>query len=183
MIDWSNIEDAIYAAFLAASGATVIWSYQTGNRPTAPFVSLHMDGPRIIGQDALDHSYDAGADPGEEITLYARGLREITIRAQAFASTVVNDSSARALMDLTQARIGLPTARDTLRAAGLALFDQGTVVHVPEITGADFEGRATCEFRLYLLQTASEVLGYIAKANIDYDVSGLTGTIVVDSES
>lgn len=163
--NWSDAEDAIRVAVKTAAGfadSQVIWANQNGPQPGGDYITLLMGGTLALGIDADPHDYSSGGDAGQEITLQVLGNREFTLTAQGFTASTVGASAARALMSKVQTRLSLGSIREGLGEAGLSCFDSGSVSYVPGIKGTGFEGRAVWTSRWYLLESASELTGYIA---------------------
>ena len=160
-------EDALRdAVVVGAGGATVIWAHQDGPRPAVPFVSLSHGAQLTVGMVESSHAFDAGADPGEEITYTDLELNEATLSIQVFG-TVLGDSSAMAIARNIRRAFDLRSVRADLEAAGLSVFDTGTVVPVHTVLDADWEGRASVDLRYYTYESQTETNGYIDTVNVD----------------
>jgi hypothetical protein len=172
-----DIEDALRAWVKTASGlddAHVIWGWQGGPRPSGTHIDLRI-GPRVpVGLDSHDWNYDAARPPGQEIEHRVTGLRELTLSVQCYSSEVSGNASAPAILAAVQTRMRLPSIHDALSSAGLSCFDNGQVMHVPQLVDADWESRAVLETRWYYRELETEMGGYIASVEITNQMTGET---------
>ncbi len=170
MIDWAVVEDAIQTFVKTASGINgkrVIWKDQNGFRPgQAPptegvFITL-LIGPQVpVGLPYVTKTFDEDAALGEEITVTANVLKSFTVSVQAFGSETVGANSALALLSMVQAKLALPTLRNALRAVGLSPYDQGTITNLTEFFATAAESRAAVTISFYVLESVTELEGYI----------------------
>lgn len=160
-IAWDTVEDAIFDWVVASSGLSeqnVIWSHELGPRPDAPYVSLLVNVFRPIGHDWLDVYDTVDPDPGEEITLRARGHRYCTLSIQCFAAfgNMIGNSGAVAI--LSDIISGLKLHRYALTRAGVGMAGFGPVATIGNARlGTELEPRAAVEAQFHL---ASEVTGF-----------------------
>lgn len=165
-LNWSAIEDAIRAWVMGAAGyseAQVLFSDQAADAPSTNYVTVQVgDFVRRGGPAETDHNYDGARPAGQEIEIQARHPGEIVVSLQAFTDEVHGDASARSLLTKVQAALELETYRDPLNDAGLGVVDVGVVDSVPQFFGTRAEGRATLDVRFFVVQTATERVGYIA---------------------
>jgi hypothetical protein len=179
------IEDAVWQWVVTTSGypvERVIWAEQNGERPDGDIITLHM-GPLVpVGLDALEESVDLSRPAGEEVELKVVGVRSFSVTLQAYTHATTGSTSGRAVLGVVQTRTSLPSVRGALALAGVSLYDMGTVQVVPEIVGADFEGRAVLEVQAYCGDTASEFTTYIETTEIEGDLSGQIDTFTVTGD-
>lgn len=172
----STVRNAIVAWVRTATGLAsgkVILADQDGRRPDGTFIALRFGTVLTLGAvDANYAVYDAGGDPGEEIVETVRGEREFTVDLQAFAQVTPGGADdGRALLGACQTALGLPSVRSALAAAGVSIFDKGTVQTVPAVAGAEFEARSVLTVRGYGRVTASSTTGLIETVEVE-DVDG-----------
>jgi len=174
MIAWATIEDAIRTWTLKSSPLTadrVFFADQ--DLPIAevsPRLVIRLGDLIPIGQDSVDHTFDAGRPAGEEIEIEAKGMRTLAVDLQAFApETVGAGITARSILATAQAVLSLPSVRTALNDAGLGLIAQGTIQRIPQPRQATQEDRATFSVIFAVSQSVAERLGYIATVE-DYDV-------------
>jgi hypothetical protein len=163
------IENALMTAVRAATGLTKArWAQQGAKRQEpGPFLSLQIQGPRVVGRDSVRSETDLEQDAGEEIALIAGGLRELSLTVTAFDGTFVESGTAttqmtaRSLLANLQAGIRLPSVLDGLDAAGLGLIDVGPIQDIGALLGPNFESRAQVTVRFYYSHERIERTGYI----------------------
>lgn len=174
MIAWATIEDAIRTWTLKSSPLTadrVFFADQ--DLPIAeisPRLVIRLGELQHVGQDSVDHTFDALRPAGEEVEIAAKGMRLLTVDLQAFApDTVGAGVTARSILAIAQAVLSLPSVRTALNDAGLGLLQQGTIQRIPQPRQAAQEDRATLSVQFCVAQSVAERLGYIATVE-DYDV-------------
>lgn len=181
-LDWSDIEDAIRAWVVQASGlaeSKVIFANQEGEAPSGTFMTIFVGDSIPYGQPMLvtwEHASNEVPPPaaGQEIELQSRQVHDLSVTVSAFTPDTTGDAAARSLLSAVEAKLHLPTPRALLRAAGLVPIDVGAIRYVPAIAGTDFEGRAVLDVRFQVEQTASERVGYIEHVEVTDELSGLT---------
>lgn len=175
-MSWSDIEDAVQTAVVAASGlppSSVIWSYQNQGEFPMPYVRLCFGGETAIGVDRLQSSTDLSRPNGMEVMQSVKGVREVPLDIEAYTSETFGDDSARRLCEVIRTKLRLDSIRVGLRAVGLVPFDLGTVQFVPDIPKAKFRGRAIVTLRCYVpVIDCYEYVGYIARVNGLFTPSG-----------
>jgi hypothetical protein len=186
--DWKAIEGAILAWVKAASGLgdeAVFFAHQTGGKPPVVdgmFITISLGDALALGAvDAVDHSYDDEAPAGEEITLTSRGDRELSISLQCFRGKLSGNESPRAVLSRVQAALALPSRRDALAAAGVSVFDAGSVRWVPELVETAFEARALLEVRCYFVESASEKTTFIEAVEVGDQTVTPEKTFTIDT--
>ena len=173
-INWTEIEDAIHASFVSATGMTatkVLWGEQANPQPVRPFATLKiMSGPvRLGGVDEVRKSYNPAAPLQQEITHEVSGQREITVECQVFSDNVHGANAARAILSKLQTGLFLPTIRYALNTAGLSLMASDSIVDLTAIVATKFQSRANLDLRFNLVDTASQLHGYIETAQVAGD--------------
>jgi hypothetical protein len=180
-----DVENGIRRAVMLAlqlDDAHVIWSDQDGIRPgqSVPsegmFATIRLDSPLPVETPYLVHVFD-GARDHQEFEQRVAVCKSIRSFVQVFGGTpsggTVGDVSAVAVASLMQTRLRLPSIRAVIKAAGLSVFDYGTVRNVSRILQTAFESRAAVELGWYFTETASEFTTYIAEAIITATSQGV----------
>lgn len=170
VVSWTDIEDALRAWVLSASGLEddhVIWSQQGGPRPSAPFIALQTFTMKNIGQDWVDIE-DAAEG---EVEMKARGVREVTLVAQCFSEDATGAAAAAMLLNQVVSAARLPSNVAALNAAGVGLARFEPVQTISGVIGStDWEPRATVSVRFFITSELSEPGTYIRSvqlSNID----------------
>lgn len=172
---WADLEQAIRAWVLTATGtvglpeAAVYFADQPMPAdPNAPRVTISIDGPYQVGVDGKTWEFDGAAAAGQEIALRTEGNREIVVRLQAFAPTIVGPGvTARVLMVACQGFLHTDAVREALWAAGVGVLEVGDVVRVPQVVSGRQEDRATLDSRFTLRQEVTERTGYFSTVTIE----------------
>jgi hypothetical protein len=179
-MSWEDIEDAMHAAVVKASGFSedqVAWSYQNVNEPTLPHIIITFGGEIVIGIDRVSATTDLSRANEQEVKLEVRGVREVPFEIECFTPETSGSAAARRVAELIRSRMRLTDIRYPLRNVGLCPFDSSQVGWIPDIPSAKFRGRATCTLRCYVPVTdCIEYVGYIARVKGTVTVLGLSGT-------
>lgn len=171
-MSWSAVETALHAWVVAASGITgslVRFAHHNEDRPAPPnhWVELTLGNLGAVGiADAIVISEVDDPDPGEEIEIRAVGHRESALAIQVHADAD-GDSGARAIAETIQTALQLPAIHRALDAAGVSVFDRGSITSVPRVVETDWEGRAVLSCRLYTIAQAAERTTYIETAHVE----------------
>ena len=180
MATLTEVEDAIHAALSLASGlpaTQVVWSDQDGPKPQGTMLTLRMGNSSVIGAfDEVRHTYDETRLPGDdgvgrEIEHRAYGIREFTLSVQAFTDKTVAPTVARDLLEHIQAALVLPGASGLLDAAGVSIFDFGSVLNISSVSGTAFEGRALLDMRCYRIVEAAEFGTWIGSVETENHIA------------
>lgn len=179
-MNWTAIEDALHAWVVASTGyatARVLWRDQnTINAPLPDHITLHLNGPLVIGTDEQLDQTDLLQPPGQEITLSVQGDREWSLEVQCYTGQTTTSADAKGILSTLQTVGQLPSKRALLTAQGVTLFDVGTVQYTPEVREIAYQGRAVLLMRFYSRDAASEKTGYIAQIEITDTQAGHTFT-------
>lgn len=166
-LSWEDTENAIRQWVKLASGLDdqhVIWSDQSGPRPTAGHITISIGDTTQVGAvDELQALTDLGRPAGQEIELQVTGLRVMGISIQAFTPKVTGFDCARALLSRVQTGAMLPSIRAVLDSVDVSVFDSGTVRSIPALLGTKFEGRGVLDCRAYVVEQISEFTTFIEK--------------------
>lgn len=176
-MDWTAIEDALHAWVVASTGYAsnrVLWRDQNANAKVADRITLHINGPIVLGNDELASSTDLLQPAGQEITLYVRGDREWSLQIECYTGQTTTTSDAKSIMSKLQTVGQLPSKLALLDAQGISLFDLGSVQYTPEIREVAYQGRALLLMRFYSRDVATEKTGYIAEVEVTDTVAART---------
>ena len=176
-MDWTAIEDALHAWVVASTGYAsnrVLWRDQNANAKVADRITLHINGPIVLGNDELASSTDLLQPAGQEITLYVRGDREWSLQVECYTGQTTTTSDAKSILSKLQTVGQLPSKLALLDAQGISLFDLGSVQYTPEIREVAYQGRALLLMRFYSRDVATEKTGYIAEVEVTDTVAART---------
>lgn len=176
-MDWTAIEDALHAWVVASTGYAsnrVLWRDQNANAKVADRITLHLNGPIVLGCDELGSSTDLLQPAGQEITLSVRGDREWSLQVECFTGDTTTTSDAKSILSKLQTVGQLPSKLALLDAQGISLFDLGSVQYTPEIREVAYQGRALLLMRFYSRDVATEKTGYIAEVEVTDTVAART---------
>jgi hypothetical protein len=168
-IDWPAIETTLHSVINTVSGLNTIWSHQSTPN-NYPYAVLRLFGPsKIGGPDELRYVTDLSQPAGQEVSIEAVGLREITLSCEVFVgSPDANDAAknARNYLAIVQSSLGLPSVLDQLRPAGLAVISEGRIENLDEGQGNEHVSRGKIEIRLMLSSSIEERTGFIKTVEI-----------------
>lgn len=171
-LDFASIEDALYTWAFAQLGMPVFWSNQKFPQPARPYATLKLTGPRVLsGSDAAETTTDLGRPAGEEVETKYSGPRELTCSVQVYAVPTSGASSARALLARAQASLSRDSVAAALRAAGLAIVDQGGIADLTALLETNWESRAAMDVRLGCTDSATDRTGYIETVELVDDLT------------
>lgn len=171
MTTWDTAQAAVHAWIVAASQLTadqVLFAQQDSDEdPAGPWISVDLTSARGLGLDWRQHSFDPDADPGEEVTTYHRGTRQLELTIQAFDGSAVGTSSPRSVLMNFVDRARLSSAYSLLRAAGVGLLEISAVTPIGAIKNSShFEPRAVVRVTLYITSEVSETAGKLERVDI-----------------
>jgi hypothetical protein len=145
-------EDAIHDWIVAATGLDnekVIWELQDGDRPGPPFISLSISsGPQKMGTPPVTYK--------ELDTYIYRFQKTFTLTVNIYSY----DKHLQSLSNLLNAR-DLPTLRNIMRNAGLAIYGNSPPFDVSDLVETDHELRWTVDFFLAYGEDIEDVPGEI----------------------
>lgn len=180
-------EDALYAWLVAATGLAadrVVWAHQPVTERPSAYVTLRLLGLATVGHDGLTHSYDAGADAGEEITIETEGRRVLSVSVQAYSDATTGPTAAWAMLAKAQAALSLPGRRAALLAAGLASFGDASTLDLSAIRETRFQSRASLTIQFHAVDSATEKTTFVETATVSANWPLLTeagDTLVTES--
>lgn len=168
-----QIEDALAAWVRSTTGLTaegqVIFADQDGIRPGSappaegPFCTIRIGDLTPISRHVVERNFDANRPGGQEVEIVVSIVNRFTPSVQFFSPTTTGEQSALALASRARVGMGLPSVHDALRAAGFSNFDPGAVRNLSRVLQTRNESRALLEPSFYVVERASEFIGYIAE--------------------
>jgi hypothetical protein len=182
----ATVENAALAWVVTSTGLSLGSQVYLANQgieqpQSGPFITVEIGDVSTLGIDEVENTTDLSAPAGQEITQTVLGQREFGVTLQAFGYQTITGgqgggvTAVQALM-ACQTLLSRPDVRNTLNAAGLGIFDLGTVQRVDAVVETAFEGRAVLHVRFYAVDTSSAVTGYINETQA-------TGTITAPDGS
>ena len=153
---------AIISWIETALSITAIWNDQNALRPALPFVSVN-----IISGPTPDGTYQVNY---KELDTYTYLFRKLfTLSIQAFSTT-----NHLALLSILTNSINLPTHRSTLRAAGLAVYNETDIVpvNISELLETGMEKRGSIDVNMAYSEEVDDIPGEIQTTKI----AGISGT-------
>lgn len=181
MTSWTPLENALHAFGVAASGLAagrVTWGEQNGPAPAAdgsPAITLTLGDGDLKGIDQLPENVNV-TDQTVELTSVA--TREHVLTWRAYSPNATGDLTAKAILEQLQIRCSWEDLRDALSDVGIGILDEGDVQALPRVVNARWESQAILEWRICVLQTASQTVPYIAHVNGSGTVANPGGTPV-----
>lgn len=167
-LDWTAAESAIYDWIKAALGdIEVRWSGQDVAQIEADFATIAITSIVPLGSPSERIVYDPARDAtGEGVELQSGGPAEVVLTLSVFTAEAVGLTGA--LTRLARARSLLQNQetneRAALRDAGVTVSRFAGIGGVPALVGADIQGRASLELRLYVQDYASIFTTWIERA-------------------
>lgn len=165
-IPWREMEDGIQEFLVAASEYPedqVIWADQTAPRPPYPYISINViSGPNKIG--TLDEQkFEAPT------TMKTRGVREMTISCNVYGTpnSVDPETSARSIIGVIEARLGVDSFRSILQAVGLAVREINSVTLPSQNISNSWISRGNLDIRLGLASNIEEQVSTIETVHIE----------------
>lgn len=144
-------QTAIIAWIETALSITAIWDKQNALRPALPFISLNIiTGPQSDGTS--ERTY-------KETDVYTYIFRKIfTLSVQSHSQT-----NHVALLSTLLNAIILPTQRETLRTAGLSIYNDTdiSITDVSELIDTGFEKRAAMDITFAFAEEIDDSPGEI----------------------
>jgi hypothetical protein len=161
-LEISEIQEALYdwaVAVIAAAGssAPVIWEFEDGTRPTPPFVTLNLIGPRMTG--GSDHISDNGV--GDQ-TFIQQGMREITVSLSVYA-----DNDSLSLATKLNSSLNNPQYIAQLSADKIGVGAVNDIQDLSEFLETEWERRSQFDFIIFAALNEEYTSPIIEQ--VDYD--------------
>lgn len=176
----NQVEDAFRAWVKTATGLAdnnIFFADQKVERPTSTYVTIRVGSVVPLGAvDPVTITEVEDPDPGEEIQISVDGIREVTVSIQVFGPAVSTTATATAMYiaNKIQTSLRLPSVQDALDAAGISVFDIGSVNNLTQLLGTAFDGRAQFDVRCYIVFSATQLETYIETAEVTDTVTDET---------
>lgn len=147
-------------------GEQIVWRNQSEPLPPRPCVTMKIiSGPRRVG-----YSDNVQYLSGDRFMV--GGQREMTVSIQVFGNTQIHRPIASQLTADLNASLSKQTVLDRLRAAGVAVFNQGEVSNITALEETEFEERAEFDVLLGIAENVVDDPGIIEHANVTPEVTG-----------
>lgn len=187
-IGWTNIQAAIHAFVVAATGLPaerVMWGNQTAPRPTYPYATItKISGPNPIGQ-AEQRSTTTGVAPADTTTLDIGANAEIVVSIKVHSLSATPAENAAAYIGAVFAALDIPTYVDPLRVQCAVRGINGPV-NLPDMQVADvWISRAVLDVRLGIVSNVSipiDVIETVQAAAVGDGLGSLDPDAVIDEE-
>jgi hypothetical protein len=180
--NWTAIEDALIAWVKGATGlpdGSVIWDDQRGERPAAPFATLHLDGDVTPGVfDEASHRVNPDAPPtspgvpgeGDELIFETVAQGEFTCTVHVFAAATNGASSARVLTNRVRNALSIEPQVEAFDVLGIAIIDRGTVRNLTALLDTEFESRASVDVRFRVADGTTATGTFIEAVETENDI-------------
>lgn len=171
--DLTAFEDVLRTVFSTLDGLPeekLVFSDQDARAPTPPFITVRIRGPYTMGGPKGYTWAPNGGPAGQELTFTTEGPARWVISLEALTKPASGTGSAQSLLEAIQTGLQGPTARATLNAAKVSIFDFGNVLVVPRVFGGDREGRATLDLQAYANVKTTETGTYVQKVGLSDEI-------------
>lgn len=153
------------------SGDRVFFEHQKYKRPaTGAYVTILFVSLTPRGVDAVVNEFDPDAAAGEEILQTVVGRRMLLARVQVWqAPTTSRDDNVPSAMELASklnTGLGRPSVIRKLNRAVIGVLDIGGIRNLSTALGADFDGRAAFDVRMYVKMLDSERTTFIETTSV-----------------
>lgn len=167
----------IWAVVTGPGTVKVAKTFQRAMAPSPSTIALGSAGTGTITLDGTAATVRAG----QEIQFFARGLRRATLVIQAYAATGLGLGMPQAALASLVSRCELPSMRDMLDPAGIAVTDFGRIrAHHGSYNLAYFEPRAVLEVSLSLVSEVAEDGTVIERAVVTDQLNGVVKVVPPD---
>lgn len=178
-INATTLENALQAAVVTCSGiptARVIWANQDIPAPSAPWATIAITSISGVGLDAERATTTSPPVVGSEVTLAVEGDRDLAIAISFYGGTATEATAPQWIAQTAKTKLGRADVRDALLAAGLGLYDTGTITPLPAVTRTGFEARAVLEIRGYARERLTTTTTSIERVET---TDTITGAVIV----
>lgn len=188
-IDWRAARDALVKWVSDVTCLTVVWGNQSAPQPAYPYVSL------LTTPGATDLGVHDDEQWTEDGDIQYVGQREFGLSAQVHVGPPDNvdpDYDAEMIAHVLASSTSMPSVRQNLAAAGLALRDRGQPQRIDLVVGAEWIARQIVEFRFGIVSVlnplttpALDAVGYFDKIRVSSTIDGLAhpgGPLDLDDE-
>lgn len=162
--DWKKALRTWIRGSSGLEDSKIVFSQKNTIRLPVPFITIRLGDLLSLGAtDEIKRTTDLTKPAGEEITQTVVGRREMSASIQCFGD---GDESSMSIMSRVQTSLGLTSVSDALNAAGVSVFDIGTIRNITAINETAFEPRHLLEVRCYVSEEVSESVGYIKTVQV-----------------
>jgi hypothetical protein len=174
----ATVQAAIRSWIVTGSGLStskVIAAGGGGPTPEPPFITFDVEIAGI-GQDwiGVEDNPDSTGSDGEEIIMYARGMRAVTIAITCHAATNAALTGAVGYLESVRSALTLQSVQDALETAELGIGEIGPTQSIGAVEAAQWEPRARMEARGWVASEISELNTYIETVQIADDIDPFT---------
>jgi len=171
MIVINEIEDAIFdwvKQYSELADENILWLNQNIPQPSLPYITLNFLTPfNKTGRDNIDYEES-------ETKFYLRGDRFFVISLQIYGSDSPN------IMLKLQRALSLPETIEYWKSKNLAVSIVPLVADTSFVLDTLVEKRQSMDIQFYTTDNIESTISRIEKTEIDYDVSGNAGQIIVN---
>ncbi len=169
-VDYDEIRKTLVSTVTAVTKIPCIMDepeIQNAPRPANPYFSFKITNPGgKNGDDTLQQIGSAGV-------LNIGGQRKMTVSFKSYGKT---HEEAYKYMALWQASLEAPTVQQVLRAKGIAVWLNGSVVDLSQLLNTGYEGRAQLDVQFGIVSNLTDNPGYIEEVGVSGTVKSGTGS-------
>lgn len=157
-----SIETALVQWLTTATGLPVQLQEQNGPQPAGDYCSLRI--PLLRGDGTTDtetRKYIPDAPAGQEVELTHSSRVFLSVTAQAYTAESIGNTAAVAVLQRAKKQLELSSVRLELKTAGVAVNALGEVRNLNILSGPRWQGRASLELTVNVVDTATERTTYI----------------------
>jgi hypothetical protein len=163
------VEAGIHDWINGQTGLPMRWSNQNAPQPDYAYINALLFSGLQEGQSERVYSdFDDGAPAGEELTETVRAGQALVFNIECHQTQVTNaNQTAFAILTGLVASLGKSSVRDSLRSAGLALINEGTVQDISAIVNAGFDSRATLDVTFRACSVTTSKVAVIEQTEVE----------------
>ncbi len=184
-MNWQDFQDAIVAWIENSLGIKAIWMNQARQNIPKPFVTLQIISMRSIGEDEVRYETELLNDPGHEEVPTVAGLRQITIRVIAYSRDQRAGLDGVFFIEKARSSLWRPTIKTALQTAGIGYVSDQPLISQDASFDQRYESICAMDVTFnvaYNLTNAEDETGYIDKAEMTSDITGLASELQIDHE-
>lgn len=152
MITIATIQKALYDWATLITTGRVIWAEQNSPQPVSPYFTLRLSSFRQVGEDFITSPNAAGK-------AVVFGNRDFTLGVQGYGSDVIQN-----LIKLSTS-LNRPTIQDSLRVAGIVVWDRTEVSNITGLDDTLYEERGTFDVQLRISDSVDDTIYTIDKVS------------------
>lgn len=173
-LNWEEAEDEVWDWISSALGSMELrWTGQDVPQAETDYAILSIPTVIPIGAPQENILYDPLRDPqGQGVELRAGGPAEVNLTVSVSTAEAQGQTSAVARLARARTILTAETVeRAALREAGVTVSRLGPVLGIPVLVGADFQGRAALEIRLFVQDFYSTFTTWIEQVQLETHVT------------